>query len=75
MFRCQHHEGCTARPTHRIRLIAQQSGEVVEMDFCTPHYVEMDEYIQKEVPESRSNVAGTIKVDAAGNQINEGMVQ
>ena len=74
MLRCSE-KGCTAKATHRLRLIAEMTKEMIELDFCTPHADEMDAYIKKEVPTSRSSCAGIIKVDAAGNEINQRMVQ
>lgn len=69
-----HEKGCTARPTHKIRLIAEKTGEVLKLDFCTPHADAMNAYIKREVPGATSSCPGTIRVDKNGNQINEGMV-
>ncbi|MEE8494577.1 MAG: hypothetical protein V3S25_11080 [Nitrospirales bacterium] len=74
MLRCSE-KGCEAKATHRLRLIAEVTKEMVELDFCTPHADDMDAYIKREVPKAKSRCAGTIRVDAAGNEINQGMVQ
>ena len=74
MLRCSE-EGCFAQATHRFRLIAEGTGEFLELDFCPLHAEATEEYIKQEVPEAKSSCGGTIRVDSEGNQINEGMVQ
>ena len=73
MLKC-YKNGCSAKVTHRLRLIAEDSGEVLEVDLCYPHADAMNKLIKHEVPGSTWDCTGTILVDKDGNQINEGSV-
>ncbi len=73
MLRC-HEKGCTAKVTHRLRIIAGDSGEIVEVDYCTHHAEAMNEYITQNVPGATYSCGGRIRVDSDGPQISEGWV-